>query len=58
MGGWRPRLGRNSRWLQAWDAPSVCGGLEVALPVSIHTQSTARSTLSLCTGGKDYRPYF
>lgn len=44
-GKWAPLLRKSSRRLRAWALPSVCGGLDVALPVSIHTQSVTRYSL-------------
>lgn len=57
-GRWTLLLGTSSRQLHAWALPSVCGGLEVELPVSIRTHSVDRYTLSLCSRGKDYQPDF
>lgn len=46
-GRWAPLLSKSSRRLRAWALPGVCGGLDVALPVSIHTQSVTRYTVTV-----------
>lgn len=45
--GWAPLLRKSSRRVRVWAVPGVYGGLDVVLPVSIHTQSVTRYTVSV-----------